>query len=76
MSKAIMLAMRRSCMRAAVRTPVDHPGLEGVDVSYDPEVGVARMYVNLPTRAITEFDLAGETDEEVAEYAEKILGLG
>jgi hypothetical protein len=76
MRKAIYLALRRSCMCAAVRTPVDYPGLEGVEVSYDPAEGMARMYVNLPTGAVSEFDLAGETDKEVAEYAEKILGLG
>ena len=76
MRKAICLALRRSCMYAAVRQPIDYPGLEDVELSYDPEVGVARMYVNLPTGVISQFDLVGETDEEVVEYAETILGLG
>jgi hypothetical protein len=75
MRTTIILALRRSCMCAAVRMTIEFAGLEGVEVSYDPGEGMARMYVNLPTGAISELDLAGDTDEEVAEDAERLLGL-
>ncbi len=75
MRKAIYLAMRRSCMCAAVRTKIEFAGLEGVEISYDPEEGYARLYINLPTGVICEHEIGGESDEDVAEYAEKILGL-
>ena len=75
MRKAIYLALRRSCMCAAMRTKIEFAGLEGVAVSFDSEMHVARLYLSLPTGVVREFELAGESDEEVAANAEEILGL-